>query len=116
MKLEDALARYTTQLEADGRSPHTIGQYQRHVGLLGAWLGSPEIETIAHEDLARFLASANARTRPDGKVKRATSANALRTSLRTFFRYAHEAGYCLANPARLIRRAMCGTAPPRALS
>jgi site-specific recombinase XerD len=116
MKLEDALARYTTQLEADGRSPHTIGQYQRHVGLLGAWLGSPEIETIAHEDLARFLASANARTRPDGKVKRATSANALRTSLRTFFRYAHEAGYCRANPARLIRRAMCGTAPPRALS
>jgi len=116
MKIEDALARYTTQLEADGRSPHTIGQYQRHIGLLGAWLGSPEIEAITHEDLARFLASGNARARPDGRTKKATSANALRTSIRTFFRYAHEAGYCRANPARLVRRAMCGTAPPRALS
>src|SRR5262249_26292060 len=42
--------------------------------------------------------------------------NALRTSLRTFFRYAHEAGYTRSNPARLVRRALCGIPPPRALS
>jgi integrase/recombinase XerC len=120
MKIEDALARYVTQLEADGRSPHTIHQYQRHIGLLAGWLrangNNGNVEEIDHETLARFLSSPKARTRPDGKTKKATSANALRTSLRTFFRYAHEAGYCRSNPARLVRRALCGTPPPRALS
>ena len=120
MKIEEALARYTTQLEADGRSPHTIAQYRRHVGLLAAWLRErgrgPQVEEIRHEDLAAFLASDAARTRPDGKAKRANSTNALRTSLRTFFRYCHDAGYTRSNPARLVRRALCGTPPPRALS
>ena len=120
MQIEDALARYVTQLEADGRSPHTIHQYERHIGLLATWLRQRghdgEVETVDHETLAAFLASPCARTRPDGKTKRATSTNALRTSLRTFFRYAHEAGYVRSNPARLIRRALCGTPPIRALS
>ena len=38
MRLADALDRFVVQLEADGRSPHTIGQYRRHVALLGSWL------------------------------------------------------------------------------
>lgn len=120
MNIEDALARYVTQLEADGRSRHTIHQYQRHIGLVASWLrerGSNEaIEEIDHETLATFLASPTARSRTDGKTKKATSANALRTSMRTFFRYAHEAGYCRSNPARLVRRALCGSPPPRAMS
>ncbi|MFN0007032.1 MAG: tyrosine-type recombinase/integrase [Planctomycetota bacterium] len=120
MKIEEALARYVTQLEADGRSPHTIHQYQRHIGLLASWLrgsgNNGNVEEIDHETLATFLASSTARSRPDGATKKATSANALRTSLRTFFRYAHEAGYTRSNPARLVRRALCGTPPPRAMS
>jgi integrase/recombinase XerC len=120
MRIEDALARYTTQLQADGRSPHTIGQYQRHIGLLGSWLrgngNNGNVEEIDHETLARFLASDVARQRPDGKTKKATSANALRTSLRTFFKYCHDGGYTRSNPARLIRRALCQPPPPRALS
>jgi site-specific recombinase XerD len=75
-----------------------------------------DVENVSHEHLAEFLSSPCARTRPDGKTKKATSANALRTSLRTFFRYCHDGGYCQTNPARLIRRALCGVAPPRALS
>lgn len=120
MNLNEALSRYLTQLEADGRSHHTSSQYRRHVTLFASWLResghSANVEDIDHETLARFLASDWARIRPDGKPKRATSANALRTSLRTFFRYSHEAGYVRSNPARLIRRALCGVPPPRALS
>jgi site-specific recombinase XerD len=96
MDLETALSKYIVQLQADGRSPHTIGQYCRHVGLLGTWLRShgnaAAVEQIDHETLAAFLASPAARERPDGETKQATSTNALRTSLRTFFRYCHEAG------------------------
>ncbi len=120
MNLNDALSKYLTQIAADGRSPHTAGQYRRHITLLATWLAgrhhSGDVEAIDHETIAQFLASPVARTRPDGRGKKATSANALRTSLRTFFRYAHEAGYARSNPARLIRRAICGSPPPRALS
>jgi integrase/recombinase XerC len=39
----------------------------------------------------------------------------MRTSLRMFFRYLHEAGTIPENPARLVRRAICSPPPPRAL-
>ena len=117
MDITDALSNYLTQLRADGRSPHTAGQYRRHVALLASWLRgngrSDAVEEIDHETLAQFLSSPSARERSDGKTKKATTTNALRTSLRTFFRFTHDAGYCTSNPARLIRRALCGTSPPR---
>lgn len=116
MKIEQALARYVTQLEADGRSPSTIGQYRRHVGQLAEFFREHRVDELSHEDIARFLASRGARTRTDGVAKRPTSMNCLRTSIRTFCRYAHEAGYAKANPARLVRRAICEGPPPRALS
>src|SRR5260221_4246270 len=112
MNVEAALALYVQQLVADGRSPHTIAQYRRHVGLLAAWLhqdGVPgEVGEIGHEDLAHFLSSSSVRMRSDGRAKKATSTNALRTSLRTFFRYCHDAGFTRTNPGRLIRHAQCG--------
>jgi site-specific recombinase XerC len=120
MKIEQALEHFLVQLEADGRSAHTIGQYRRHIALLARWItrerGDVGGDEITHEDLARFLASSDARQRGDGRSKKAGSANALRTSLRVFFRYVHEAGYAPTNPARLIRRAICGRPPPRGLS
>ena len=34
MTIDDALSLFLVQLEADGRSPHTIEQYRRHVRAL----------------------------------------------------------------------------------
>ena len=120
MSIDDALERFLLQLEADGRSPHTIAQYRRHIRVLSRWLVQEEragdIGDIIHEDIARFLVSRMARNRPDGKPKRATALNALRTSLRVFFSYLHRAGYINRDPARLVRRARCGTPPPKGLS
>jgi integrase/recombinase XerD len=120
MTIADALDRYLVQLEADGRSPHTIGQARRHVRLLAAWLagegGSQDLATIDHEVLARFLASPAARTRPDNRTKKATAMNCLRSSVRTFFEYVAKAGYLSRNPAGVIKRALCASPPPRSLS
>jgi len=117
MRIDEALQKYVVQLRADGRSVHTIGQYRRHVRLFAAWWGDrADISSIDHEDLAAFLASPEANERPDGGRKKATSTNALRTSLRCFFAYAHAAGWVSSNPARLIRRARCGPQPPHGLS
>jgi len=119
MRLEDALERFVVQLAADGRSPHTIAQYRRHVGLLARWLAQggrgDGVDELSHDTLARFLAAPEARRARLGGEKKATSMNALRSSLRAFFSYVHAAGWSRQNPARLIRRAHCAGPPPRGL-
>lgn len=118
--IEDALARFLIQLNADGRSVHTIGQYRRHVRLLAAWCAHVghcgAVDSLTHEDVARFLASRHAQTQRDTRAKKATTVNALRSSLRGFFRYLHAAGHISENPSRLTRRALCAPPPPNGLS
>ena len=120
MQIQEALDKFVLQLAADGRSPHTIKQYCRHISALTRWLAhdghTGAVKDIDHEDLARFLAAPTARTRPDGGQKKAGSVNALRSSLKCFFGYVHRAGYAPQDPSRLIRRAICGAPPPRWLS
>src|SRR5262245_4349272 len=120
MKLLDALAKFILQLRADGRSEHTVRQYQRHVRTLGRWMAAEQlpddVRGIDHEVLAHFLTSPEARARPDGFDKKATSTNALRSSLRCFFSYLAAAGFLSRNPAQLIRRARCGPPLPKGLT
>jgi len=120
MDFDTALARFLLQLRANGRTRHTLDQYERHVQALASWARSEaagaDVEEIGHEDLAEFLGSPQALTRPDGKPKRQTSVNALRSSLRGFFGYLHGAGYLSQDPSRLIRRANCEPPPGRTLS
>ena len=120
MTLADALDRFLVQLHADGRSRHTVGQYRRHVAALTRWLAASgqlaEAGALDHETIAGFLASAAARSRPDGAGKKATSVNALRTSLRVFCAYLHRAGHVAQDPGRLVKRALCAGGPPKALS
>src|SRR5262249_23947191 len=75
-----------------------------------------KLTAIDHETLAQFLVSDAARCRPDGEPKKATSTNALRTSLRAAWAYWHTASTVPVDAARLIRRARCSPPPPRALS
>ena len=112
MQIQTALSMFLVQLQADGRSPHTIGQYRRHVAAFANWLAQVShggaVSAIRHEDIARFLAAPVARTSAHGGgPKAAVTTNALRTSLRMFFGYLHEAGTIPENPARLVRRALC---------
>lgn len=120
MQLSDALLKFTIQWEANGRSRHTIGQYNRHLLLFARWLRirgeCDALETIDHETVACFLASNMAKARADGIVKKASSTNALRASLKGFFRYCHDAGYVAKDPTRFVRKANCAPPPQRALS
>jgi site-specific recombinase XerC len=120
MKLNDALNRFVLQLQADGRSAHTRGNYRRHVELLSRWLAqykfSDDLDQIRPEVLAAFLTSDEARLSARGGSKTAISLNAVRTSLRVAFGWFHQAGLTPTNAARLVRRAICSPGPPRALS
>ncbi len=120
MDITEALDRFILQLQADGRSPHTVGQYRRHIRTLARWCRdvrhSGRVSGISHEDLARFLTARQARMSARGGEKKASSVNCLRASLRGFFGYVHRAGYAREDPSVVIRRARCGHPPPNALS
>jgi integrase/recombinase XerC len=120
MELLDALEKFETQMRADGRSPHTIGNYRRHIALLDGWLCETRreraLDAIGHEVLAAFLVSAQARASAHGGAKSSASMNSLRTSLRVVFGWLHQAGLARTNAARLVRRAICSPPPPKALS
>lgn len=119
MQLQAALQGFLVQLRADGRSPHTIGQYRRHGTALATWLTEAGIGTdlgnLTPEVLARFFASDAARSSCRGGPKTAVTLNAMRTSIRCFCTHLHQSGLLPANPARLLRRARCAPPPPKAL-
>jgi len=119
MQLQAALQGFLVQLRADGRSPHTIGQYRRHGTALATWLSDAGIGTdlgdLTPEVLARFFASDAARGSCRGGPKTAVTLNAMRTSIRCFCSHLHQSGLLAANPARLLRRARCAPPPPKAL-
>jgi site-specific recombinase XerC len=119
VKLQDALQGFLLQLQADGRSPHTIGQYRRHVTRLISWLVNTrrgtKVGDLTPDVVARFFANGAATDSCRGGPKKATSLNAMRTSIRCFCAHLHVAGLATANPARLLRRARCTPPPPKAL-
>jgi integrase/recombinase XerD len=119
MRIDHALSRFLVQLQADGRSPHTIAQDARHLRRFGAWLeaeGLPGgVAALEPERVARFLASAEAQRRPDGRTKRTGTLNALRSSLRGFCAYLETSGFVERSPARVLRMARVGATPPRGM-
>lgn len=120
MDLSDALGVFVLQLRADGRSPHTIRSYERHLGSLLDWLAkhgrSAALDEITPQVLAEFLVSDDARASGRGGLRSTSTVNAVRTSLRVVFGWLHDAGHTRINPARLIRRAICSPPPPKGLS
>ncbi|HEX5050424.1 MAG TPA: tyrosine-type recombinase/integrase [Planctomycetota bacterium] len=119
MQLQEALQAFLLQLSADGRSPHTIGQYRRHGTALATWLAatgtSTTVAKLTPDLLARFFAADAAKNSCRGGAKKAVSLNAMRTSIRCFASHLHQSGLVATNPARLLRRARCAPPPPRAL-
>ena len=88
MQLQESLQAFLLQLSADGRSPHTIGQYRRHVTTLIDWVTTTGTGTnvtgLAPALLARFFADGAAKNSCHGGAKKAVSLNAMRTSVRCF--------------------------------
>ncbi len=114
-----ALDLFVGQLLADGRSPHTVGQYRRHVRALAGWLEassrSRDLRRLSHQDIAAFFGSDTARCTSSATTKKASSLNAMRTSIRCFLGYLHAAEHIPRNPAALLKRARCSPPPPRAM-
>jgi len=87
MQLQAAATRFLSQLRADGRLPHTVAQYERHVAGYAEWaaaLGAVDVRAIQPEHVAAYLGSPASTHRQDGRRRSAVTINALRSSLRVF--------------------------------
>ena len=120
MQIREVLDIFQLQLRANGRSVNTRQQYSRHIRLLESWLvgtgRSTEIDQIDHVAVAEFLTSPVVREKRWGGPRKPTSTNGVRSSLRSFFSWARDAGYSARNAAALVRRARCAPVMQRTLS
>ena len=104
MQLAIATDRFRTHLEANGNSPHTISSYLHDLGLLADAVGADAVvEDIACADVAAFLTSDAVTLKLGGSPKAPGSVDKVKTSVKAFFRWAHDAGLVEANPTAAIR-------------
>ncbi|MEZ6017422.1 MAG: tyrosine-type recombinase/integrase [Planctomycetota bacterium] len=107
-----------SQLHADGRSPHTVAQYTRHLRELGGWAeqrGLHVVRDIEPKDVAEYLGSPVATRRADGRRRDPVTVNSRRTSLRMFFAYLESIDSVERSPARVLRMARTRQPEPRAM-
>ena len=104
MRLSECIPAFHLQLEADGKSPHTVSSYLRDVGMLAGFLGTdPPVPSITPDDVNRFLLSDAVQRLPDGRAKKRGSVAKIKLSLRAFFRWVHERGMMGEDLSRHIR-------------
>ncbi|MCA9538804.1 MAG: tyrosine-type recombinase/integrase [Myxococcales bacterium] len=115
MTLDAAIAAFTAQMAADGRSPHTVAAYGRALRLFRGWAGDRPVATLTPPTLAAFLASDTARLGADGRPRQATSVNLLRSALRAFGQHLVACGIVEHSPTRALRNARSNTPPPAIL-
>jgi len=103
MQLRPALERFRIHLEANGHSRHTVSSYVHDLQVMAVALSSDmELGAIGPDDMARFLTSQAVTRKADGTPKAPGSVDKVKSSVKAFFRWAHEAGLVGANPAATI--------------
>ncbi|MCC6311583.1 MAG: tyrosine-type recombinase/integrase [Trueperaceae bacterium] len=107
MQLDDAIARFETQLRADSRSAHTISSYLRDLRVLAGWLaatGRPaDVRRLTTDDCSAFVTSPAVTEKGDGTAKAPGSVDKVKMSLKAFFTFLVKTGVLPASPARLLR-------------
>jgi integrase/recombinase XerC len=107
MQLDDAIARFETQLRADSRSAHTISSYLRDLRVLAGWLDATarpaEVGRLTTDDLSAFVTSPAVTEKGDGAAKAPGSVDKVKMSLKAFFTFLVNTEAIPTSPARLLR-------------
>ncbi len=103
MNLSSAISQFLTQLEAEGKSPHTLSCYGRDLGLLLAFAGDVDAADIDADLLARFLLSTPVTTTHTGVPRGEASLGRIKACLRSFGRYVANVGATGRDPAAWIK-------------
>ena len=103
MNLSTAIDQFLTQLEAEGKSPHTLSCYGRDLSLLLAFAGDVETSALDADLLARFLLSTPVTTTHTGAPRGEASLGRIKACLRSFGRYVANVGATGRDPAAWIK-------------
>ena len=69
MNIELAVTQYLESLEAEGRSPHTIGAYRRDLAAFAMFAGDLELDAVTPALLQRFMGSPDVQIGPTGQPR-----------------------------------------------
>jgi len=104
--MEHAIQAFGRRLEADGRSPNTVGAYLRDLHTLARILTSirPELslDQVIPATLDRVLTDPAVTETPSGAPRSAASLHRFKAALRSFFAWTEETGLLTENPARSV--------------
>lgn len=108
IKISEAWILYEMDKKLLNYSKHTLKAYKLQLRLLYEYLGDPEIETIAYEQLKFYLAT-------QGHLKPASIGHRVRF-IQSFFRWAIDEGHISKNPAAKLREPKLGQRIPKFLT
>jgi len=109
MRLTEAWEAYQADKRLLGYSPHTLKAYHLQLTLLARHFGDVELDSLTFEDLKAYLAKDAERLKP------ASIGHRVRF-LKSLFRWAHDEGYIVCNPAAKLKEPKQGQRVPKALA
>jgi len=113
MQLSHAIENFTTYLQANRRSPHTISCYRRDLAGLERFAGDVDIDALTPDLLHGFVVSDLVQLKPDGAARSEVTVNRAKAALRSFGHWLVDTGLASRNPAAglSIRRTATGQSP-----
>ena len=103
MNLSDAIDRFLTRLEAEGKSPHTISCYRRDLKSLAAFSSNIPITAFNEDLLARFLLSDAVVKTNVGAPRSQAGIGRIKACLKSFGRFLAGVGSVERDPAMWIK-------------
>jgi len=99
MRLSHAIEQFTTYLQANRRSPHTISCYRRDLAGLERFAGDVDIGALAPDLLHEFVVSDAVQLKLDGTARSEVTVNRCKAALRSFGDWLLQTGAADRNPA-----------------
>ena len=116
MKLVETVDQYVESLEAENRSPNTIGAYRRDLATFVRYAGDVDLEAVTPAILQRFMASSGVQLGPCGSPRAKATINRYRVALKALFAWAEARWLVDRNPTRVLKCRRHRGLPPTVLS
>ena len=116
MRLSHAIEQFTTYLQANRRSPHTISCYRRDLAGLERFAGDAVIAALTADLLHAFVVSDAVQLKPDGTARAAVTVNRCKAALRSFGHWLERNRHVDGNPAATLEIRRTGRQSPSTLS
>lgn len=99
MRISNAIEQFSTYLQANRRSPHTISCYRRDLAGLERFAGDVDISALTPDLVHRFVASDAVQLKLDAQPRSELGVNRLKAALRSFGAWLADTGLADRNPA-----------------